>query len=93
MSVLIEKPQFDPNVLKAGMAINVKHNRMGSPGARLPYGSDLYEVNVTALLTKIDPLEIKAAYFSNKEERLVEVSIPVEYVASKLIDISVVKAV
>lgn len=93
MSVLIEKPQFDPNILKAGMAINVKHSKVNPTNANLPYGSDLYEVNVTALVTRIDPLEIKAAYFSNKEERLVEVSIPVDYVASKLINISVVKAV
>lgn len=89
MRVLIEKPQFDPNALKAGMAVRIKHNSYSSE--KLPYGSALYKLDAAALLVKVNPLEIKATYFSTDQEKLVEATIPVDFVAADTIILSVLE--
>ena len=93
MDLLVQKPQFDGNVLTPGKAVHIKdvsHLTRGY-GNDLTYDSGLKSIDVDAIITDVAPLEIRVVYCDTKRKAERSTLIPVTVVADKLIEIKLLE--
>lgn len=88
MEILVQKPQFDANVLQPGKAVHIK-DVTAALGAyqQIQYDTNLRDIDADAIITKVEALSISVYYLGAKKGEDNYVKIPVHLVADKKLEI------